>query len=57
MLSYNVGPAVPASVKTLSDYVQWCKANPDKANYGTTSAGAHAAFRRRHAVATKPRCR
>ena len=40
MLSYNVGPAVPASVKTLADYVQWCKANPDKANYGTTSAGA-----------------
>ena len=40
MLCYNVGPAVPASVKTLTDYVQWCKANPDKANYGTTSAGA-----------------
>ena len=40
MLSYNVGPAVPASVKTLGDYVQWCKANPDKASYGTTSAGA-----------------
>jgi tripartite-type tricarboxylate transporter receptor subunit TctC len=40
MLSYNVGPAVPASVKTLADYVQWCKANPDKASYGTTSAGA-----------------
>ena len=40
MLSYNVGPAVPASVKSLGDYVQWCKANPDKASYGTTSAGA-----------------
>lgn len=40
MLSYNVGPAVAASVKTLADYVQWCKANPDKASYGTTSAGA-----------------
>jgi len=40
MLSYNVGPAVPASIKTLTEYVQWCKANPDKANYGTTSAGA-----------------
>jgi tripartite-type tricarboxylate transporter receptor subunit TctC len=39
MLSYNVGPAVPASVKSLSDYVQWCKANPDKASFGTTSAG------------------
>jgi tripartite-type tricarboxylate transporter receptor subunit TctC len=40
MLSYNVGPAVPASVNTLADYVQWCKANPAKASYGTTSAGA-----------------
>jgi tripartite-type tricarboxylate transporter receptor subunit TctC len=40
MLSYNVGPAVPASVKTLADYLQWCKANPDKASYATTSAGA-----------------
>jgi tripartite-type tricarboxylate transporter receptor subunit TctC len=40
MLSYNVGPAVPASVKTLAEYVQWCKTNPDKASYGTTSAGA-----------------
>jgi len=39
MLSFNVGPAVPATVKTLGDYVQWCKANPDKASYGTTSAG------------------
>ena len=40
MLGFNVGPAVPANVKTLRDYVEWCKANPDKANYGTTSAGA-----------------
>ena len=39
MLSYNVGPAVPASVKSLGDYVQWCKSNPDKASFGTTSAG------------------
>ena len=42
MLSYNVGPAVPASVKSLGDYVQWCKANPDKASFGTTSAGGTA---------------
>src|SRR5882724_9505011 len=39
MLTYNVGPAVPDSVKTLADYVQWCKANPEKAAYGTTAAG------------------
>lgn len=39
MLTYNVGPAVPDSVKSLKDFIAWCKANPDKANYGTTSAG------------------
>jgi tripartite-type tricarboxylate transporter receptor subunit TctC len=40
MLTFVVGPAVPDTVKTLPDFVQWCKANPDKANYATTSAGA-----------------
>ena len=39
MLTYNVGPAVPESVKTLAEFVQWCKANPAKAVYGTTAAG------------------
>src|SRR4030095_11600874 len=35
MLTYNVGPAVPESVRTLGDLVQWCKANPAKASYAT----------------------
>jgi tripartite-type tricarboxylate transporter receptor subunit TctC len=39
MLTYNIGPAVPDSVKSLADFVQWCRANPAKASYGTTSAG------------------
>jgi tripartite-type tricarboxylate transporter receptor subunit TctC len=39
MLTYNIGPAVPESVKTLADFVEWCKANPTKAAYATTSAG------------------
>jgi tripartite-type tricarboxylate transporter receptor subunit TctC len=39
MLTYNVGPAVPDSVKTLAEFVAWCKANPGKASYGTTAAG------------------
>jgi tripartite-type tricarboxylate transporter receptor subunit TctC len=39
MLTYNVGPAVPDSVRSLADFVQWCKAHPDKASYGTTAAG------------------
>jgi tripartite-type tricarboxylate transporter receptor subunit TctC len=38
-LCLNVGPAVPAEVKTLDDFVQWCKANPKNATYGTTAAG------------------
>jgi tripartite-type tricarboxylate transporter receptor subunit TctC len=40
MLSYNVGSKVPANIRTLADYLQWCKASPDNANYATTSAGA-----------------
>jgi tripartite-type tricarboxylate transporter receptor subunit TctC len=39
MLTYSVGPAVPETVKTLADFVAWCKANPGKASYATTSAG------------------
>jgi tripartite-type tricarboxylate transporter receptor subunit TctC len=39
MLTYNVGPAVPENVKTLAEFVQWCKANPEKAAYATTAAG------------------
>jgi len=39
MLTYNIGPAVPQSVQTLAAFVQWCRANPDKAAYATTSAG------------------
>ncbi len=38
-LCISVGPAVPASVKTLSDFVQWCRANPKTATYATTAAG------------------
>lgn len=40
MLTFVVGPAVPDDVKTLADFVRWCKANPAKASYATTSAGA-----------------
>jgi tripartite-type tricarboxylate transporter receptor subunit TctC len=39
MLSYNVGPAVPDGVKTLADFVQWCRENPSRAAYATTAAG------------------
>src|SRR5271154_4629937 len=40
MLTFVIGPAVPDDVKTLADFIQWCKANPTKASYATTSAGA-----------------
>ena len=40
MLAFSIGPEVPADVKTLAGFVNWCKANPDKASYATTSAGA-----------------
>jgi tripartite-type tricarboxylate transporter receptor subunit TctC len=35
-----IGPVVPADVKTLKDFMAWCKANPGKANVADTSAGA-----------------
>ncbi|MCK9914831.1 hypothetical protein MXD81_37300 [Microbacteriaceae bacterium K1510] len=39
MLSYSVGPAVPASVTSLASFVKWCRDNPKSANYATTAAG------------------
>lgn len=35
-----VGPMVPASVRTLKDFVAWCKANPSQANFGSPAAGS-----------------
>jgi tripartite-type tricarboxylate transporter receptor subunit TctC len=36
-----VGPAVPASVKTVGDYIQWVKADPkNNASYASPAAGA-----------------
>ncbi|MES2942378.1 MAG: tripartite tricarboxylate transporter substrate-binding protein [Pseudomonadota bacterium] len=40
MLSHGlaVGPMVPASVKTVKDYLAWAKANPKEASYGFLGA-------------------
>ena len=38
--AFGVGPAGPASVKTVKDFLAWAKANPDKANYGSPGAGS-----------------
>ena len=35
----TVGPKVPADVKTIADFVTWCRANPKNATYGTAGAG------------------
>lgn len=35
-----VGPLVPASVKTVRDFVAWAKAHPAAANYGSPAAGS-----------------
>ena len=37
---FGVGPQVPTSVKTLHQFLDWAKANPDLANYGTPAAGS-----------------
>ncbi len=35
-----VGPMVPATVKTVKDYIAWAKANPKDASYGSPGAGS-----------------
>lgn len=40
MLSFLVGPAVPDSVRTLADYVQWCKAHPKQMVYGAQNGSS-----------------
>ena len=37
---FAVGPAVPAAVKNMADFLAWCKANPLQANYGSPAAGS-----------------
>ena len=39
-LALCAGPGLPDSAKTVNDFVQWCRANPARATYATTSAGA-----------------
>lgn len=39
-LAFAVGPAVPDPVKGLKDFVQWCKAHPAQAQFGSPAAGS-----------------
>lgn len=38
-MALSVGPAVPASVRTLQDFMAWTKQNPDKATFGAPLGG------------------
>lgn len=40
----TVGPAVPMAVKTLTDYIQWCREEPNRAKYGIPAAGSTSHF-------------
>lgn len=37
---FAVGPMVPASVRTLADYVAWVKANPKEGSFGSPAPGS-----------------
>jgi tripartite-type tricarboxylate transporter receptor subunit TctC len=37
---FGVGPAVPASVRTLAEFMAWAKKNPSMANYGSPGSGS-----------------
>ncbi|MFC5520291.1 Bug family tripartite tricarboxylate transporter substrate binding protein [Polaromonas jejuensis] len=41
---FAVGPMVPASVKTVPEFLAWCKANPSLANFGSPAAGSSPHF-------------
>src|SRR5215471_15464508 len=43
-LTFVIGPAVPDRVRSLAEFVAWCKANPDKAIFATTGAGGSPHF-------------
>ncbi|HSW20231.1 MAG TPA: Bug family tripartite tricarboxylate transporter substrate binding protein [Ramlibacter sp.] len=37
---FAVGPSVPASIKTVPEFLAWAKANPAGANFGSPAAGS-----------------
>jgi tripartite-type tricarboxylate transporter receptor subunit TctC len=41
---FSIGPMVPADVKTVQQFAQWCKANPTQANFASAGAGTMAHF-------------
>lgn len=41
---FAVGPAVPEAVKTVRDFLDWARANPARANFGSPGAGSPQEF-------------
>ena len=39
-MGFAVGPQVPTSVKTVPEFLEWCKANPTNANFGSPAPGS-----------------
>lgn len=37
---FTAGPGLPASVRTVDEYLKWAKANPNQANYGVPATGS-----------------
>jgi tripartite-type tricarboxylate transporter receptor subunit TctC len=40
----TISSKVPISVKTLADFIAWCRANPNQATYGSPGAGTSLQF-------------
>jgi tripartite-type tricarboxylate transporter receptor subunit TctC len=38
--SFTASSALPASVRTVADFIGWARANPDKSSYGIPAAGS-----------------
>ncbi len=43
-LGWGVGPLVPKTVDSLKGFLEWCKAHPEHANYGTPGSGSPTHF-------------
>jgi len=41
---FAVGPSVPDRVKTIPDYLEWCKGRPERAAFGSPAAGSSPHF-------------
>ncbi len=41
---FAVGPSVPDRVRTISEYLEWCKGRPERAAFGSPAAGSSPHF-------------